>query len=153
MLNWLYVLPRGGEANRAWRVFRRARVFVSAGTAASTVVCAGEDFREMLKLAGGSSFQHYAPRRGRLRRRPAKYWAACRARTRQALCKANAASQRLVLVSGRLVSLALFIVSATRHLLEMRLCPLCPRSTAQRELVNIFEVFARTWVRGGCSLR
>lgn len=71
--------------------------------------------------------------------RPANYWADCRARTRQALCKANAASRRLVLVSGRLVSLALFIVSATRHLLEMRLCPLRPRSTAQRELVNIFS--------------
>lgn len=71
--------------------------------------------------------------------RPAKCWACCRARTRQALCKANAASRRLVLVSGRLVSLALFIVSATRHLLEMRLCPLRPCSTAQRELVNIFS--------------
>lgn len=72
---------------------------------------------------------------------------------------ASTASQRLVLVSGRLVSLALFIVGATRHLLEMRLCPPCPRSTAQRELVNIAfsffkgKVLARTRVRGGCSLR
>lgn len=53
----------------------------------------------------------------------AKCEAACRAKSRQALCKANTASRRLVLVSGRLVSLALFIVSATRHLLETRLCP------------------------------
>lgn len=40
MLNWLYVLPHGGEANEAWHVFHRARVFVSAGAAASTVVSA-----------------------------------------------------------------------------------------------------------------
>lgn len=91
---------------------------------------------------------------------PAKCEPACRAKTRQALCKANVASRRLVLVSGRLVSLALFIVGATRHLLKTRLCPLCPHSTAQRELVNgfFFEVFARTPVRRGerrwhcCSL-
>lgn len=60
----------------------------------------------------------------------AKCEAACRAKSRQALCKANTASRRLVLVSGRLVSLALFIVSATRHLLETRLCP--PVSTQHR---------------------
>ncbi|KAI4820287.1 hypothetical protein KUCAC02_028271, partial [Chaenocephalus aceratus] len=48
-------------------------------------------------------------------------------------------------------------VGATRHLLETRLCPLCPHSTAQRELVNAFskgKVFARTSEEGrdGCNL-
>lgn len=56
-----------------------------------------------------------------------------------------------MLISSRLVSLALFIVGATRHLLETGLRPPRPHSAPQRELVNVFQrqSVCKAPVRGG----
>lgn len=44
---------------------------------------------------------------------------------------------------------SLFIVGATRHLLETRLCPLCPHSAPQRENVNAFLLSLFFFSKGG----